>query len=144
MKWLALAAVFSVCAFAQPPGVRTVYILSMPGGFDQYLANWLTAEHVLDVVTDPKAADAILTDRLGEVFERKMAQILPREEDDEADASKPTFRSSVNQGTVFLVHAGSRKVLWSDYEKPSHVYSAAKLSDAARKIVTKMQRAFPR
>src|SRR5437588_11526216 len=98
MKWLITAAVFSTCAFAQPPGVRSVYILPMPGGFDQYLANWLTAEHVVDVVTDPKTADAILTDRLGEVFERKMAQILPREEDDEADASKPRFSSSVNQG----------------------------------------------
>jgi hypothetical protein len=72
-----------------------------------------------------------------------MAQIRPRkEEDDDADESKPLFHSSVNRGTVFLVHASSGKVLWSDYEKPSRSYSAAKLSDAARKIATKMQQAF--
>jgi hypothetical protein len=50
-------------------GVHKVYVLPMARGLDQYLANRLTTEHVFQVVTDPKTADAVLTDRIGEGFE---------------------------------------------------------------------------
>src|SRR5437588_8805686 len=52
--------------------VNTVYILAMTGGMDQFLANQLTSLGVFQVVTDPQKADAILTDRLGELFENKL------------------------------------------------------------------------
>ena len=54
--------------------VNTVYILAMSGGMDQFLANQITASGVFQVVTDPKKADAIITDRLGEIFETKLAE----------------------------------------------------------------------
>jgi hypothetical protein len=56
---------------------RTVYILSMSRGLDQYLANRLTSEHVLQVVTDPKLADVILTEQIGEGFQTKLESISP-------------------------------------------------------------------
>lgn len=57
--------------------VHTVYILSMSGGLDLHIANRLTEGHVLQVVTDPKNADAILTDKLGPGFEDRMADLYP-------------------------------------------------------------------
>ena len=57
--------------------VKTVYVLPMSHGLDQHLANQLTSLGVLQVVTDPKQADSILTDRLGESFERKMTELYP-------------------------------------------------------------------
>src|SRR5678809_764458 len=72
MKWLlsiglgALGALFTISgAHAQVFGVKTVYLLPMAGGLDQYLALQLTSGGVLQVVTDPKKADAILTDGIG-------------------------------------------------------------------------------
>ena len=61
-------------------GVRSVYVLPMAKGFDQYLANRLTGDHVFQVVTDPKLADAVLTDRIGEGFELQLTSILPKDE----------------------------------------------------------------
>ena len=57
--------------------VHTVYILSMSGGLDLHIANRLTDGHVLQVVTDPKKADAIMTDRLGPGFEDRMQEMYP-------------------------------------------------------------------
>ena len=57
--------------------IKTVYILPMRLGFDQYLANQLSQSGLLHVVTDPKKADGILTDHLGEAFEAKLDEINP-------------------------------------------------------------------
>src|SRR5215831_13946619 len=57
--------------------VRTVYILSMPGGLDMHIANRLTEARVLQVVTDPNKADAILTERIGQGFEDRMMELYP-------------------------------------------------------------------
>jgi hypothetical protein len=46
-------------------------------GFDQYLANQLSQSGLLHVVTDPKKADGILTDHLGEAFEARLDEINP-------------------------------------------------------------------
>ncbi len=54
-----LAALLSIPAVnAEVAGVKTVYVLPMTGGLDQYLAFRLTSEGVLQVVTDPAKADA--------------------------------------------------------------------------------------
>ena len=58
-------------------GVRSVYILQMPRGMDQYLANRLTNDHIFQVVTDPKRADAMLTDQIGAMFEEQLETLLP-------------------------------------------------------------------
>src|SRR5215831_2343372 len=61
-------------AAAPASAVRSVYILPMAGGLDQYLAEHLTQTGAMQVVTDPKAAEAFLTDHLGEPFEQKIAE----------------------------------------------------------------------
>ena len=61
-------------------GVRSVYILPMRSGLDQYLANRLTNGGVFRVVTDPKLADAVLTDHIGEGFEAQLEELSPNPE----------------------------------------------------------------
>lgn len=151
-------------ALAQLPGVHQVYVMPMAGGLDQYLAEWLTREHVMQVVADPKAADAVLTDRLGEAFEEKLSQIHPaeiprapfnavpgsdakdakREETAGAGGAAPhnTFQSSMARGTLFLVDAKTRQVLWSDYEKPERV-TASGMNREAERVVRKLRNGAP-
>ncbi len=75
------AAVLAVAATVPPSPellhIKTVYILPMRLGFDQYLANQLSQSGLLHVVTDPKKADGILTDHLGEAFEARLDEINP-------------------------------------------------------------------
>ncbi len=71
------AASLSAAVNQQLKQVTTVYILGMSGGMDQYLADRLTSMGVLQVVTDPQKADAIITDRLGEPFEAKLKELYP-------------------------------------------------------------------
>jgi hypothetical protein len=73
-------------------GVRSVYVLPMAKGFDQYLANRLTGDHVFQVVTDPKLADAVLTDRIGEGFELQLTSILPKDEPQPEPAAPPAAK----------------------------------------------------
>src|ERR1017187_10229063 len=61
---------------AELSGVHTVYVLSMSKGLDQYLANRLANDHLFQVVTDPKLADAFLTDRIGESLQAKLEEIF--------------------------------------------------------------------
>lgn len=57
--------------------IKTVYLLPMSRGMDQYLANRLTRGGVVQVVTDPKKADALLTDHLGAAFEASVKELYP-------------------------------------------------------------------
>lgn len=59
--------------------VRNVYLLPMGSGLDQYLAVHLTAESLYQVVTDPKLADAVITDQIGQGFEQRMLDLYPPE-----------------------------------------------------------------
>jgi hypothetical protein len=144
MKRLPLLAILAAAAFAQglPPGSlapRTVYLMPMAGGLDQYLAQWLTEEHIMKVITDPKIADTVMTDRLGEAFEQKMAEFHPKDAKKPEDATHNMFQSSHGRGTVFLVDAKTRQVLWSDYEKMPRSNSGAHLNDQAERIAKKLQ-----
>lgn len=146
MKRLSLLVFLAAGAFAQTAGVHTVYLLPMAGGLDQYLAEWLTREHVIQVVTDPKVADAVLTDKLGEGFEQKMAEIRPPAKEDKdkdkADSGAAThnsFRTTAARGTIFLVDAKTRAVLWSDHENPPASLSDKSLNREAERIVKKLQ-----
>src|ERR1700691_907709 len=65
-------AVFNASGQSTP---RMVYVLPMANGLDQYLAQRLSSDHVMKVVADPKIADVVLTDRLDEAFEQKLAEI---------------------------------------------------------------------
>jgi hypothetical protein len=110
----------SLALGADVTGVKTVYLLPMTGGLDQYLANRLTGDQVFRVVTDPKLADAIFTDHLGDAFEKQLTELYPPPEAaDEKDDNKPQPHPSAfgrGKGTIFLVDLKSREVIWSGYE----------------------------
>jgi len=141
-------------------------MLPMAGGLDQYLADWITREKIAQIVTDPKAADLVMTDRLGEAFEQKLAQLRPEEvkpaevkevkKDDpktpgkvmeSAGAGTPAgtprnaFRSTTVRGTIFLVDVKSKQVVWSDHEKPASG-SDANLNREAERVAKKLQVSF--
>jgi len=158
MKLFLALALSAFAASAQNPQlkqVNTVYILSMGGGMDMFLANHLTALHVFQVVTDPQKADAILTDRLGEVFEDRLKELYPppappkveekdKDKDDKSakgkdwsgsDIPKPRASSfNRGKGNLFIVDRKSRTVIWSIYEEPKGS-SPGDLDKVADKIV---------
>jgi hypothetical protein len=147
MKRFPLAALCALCAFAQQTPGHRVYVMPMAAGLDQHIADWLTREHVMTVVTDPVLADVVLTDRLGEAFEQKLAQIHPPPVDKKADSGgngggpHAAFRSTMARGTLFLVDVSTRHVLWSDHEKPP-VASDASLNRQAERIAKNLRKSF--
>jgi hypothetical protein len=133
MKRLTLIVFCALGALAQGSPVHSIYILPMAGGLDQYLAERITRDHVMQVTADPKAADSVLTDRLGDAFEAQLDKLTGKGEKDKD--VRPAFHSSAAKGTIFLVDAKSRQVIWSDYEKPSR----SGMDREAERIVKKLQ-----
>ena len=153
---------------AELSGVHTVYVLSMSKGLDQYLANRLASDHLFQVVTDPKLADAFLTDRVGESLQAKLEEIFPpppsekpapaekpaaKADKDKEPPTNPMLGDTVNKlaavgttnsfsrgkGTVFLVDAKSRQVVWSVYPLAKGS-SAKELDRTASDIVSRLKR----
>src|ERR1035437_3740159 len=97
MKRLALlfsCSAAMLCA-ADLPSVHTVYLLKMSKGLDQFLASRLTADHVFQIVTDPKLADAVFTDQIGEGFQMRLEEFFPTPEDEKpAPPAKPEKTAS--------------------------------------------------
>ena len=167
MKWLTFAVLCALLpissAHAEIFGVKTVYLLPMAGGLDQYLALQLTSEGVLQVVTDPKRADAILTDGIGARLEDSLKDLYHAYEKAKADAkadkgksdkdkadtaksnldefSHPSMRPlSSSRGVVFLVNRTSRDVRWSTFEQPKST-QPEELKHIAEKIVDRLAKA---
>lgn len=132
----------AVCA-AETPAPKTVYLLPMSGGLDQFVAARLTREGVFRVVTDPKGAEAVLVDRLGEGFEQRMMELYKGAVTEEKDAKKDERPRNISfgrgRGTVFLVDVHSREVIWSAYEKPKNV-SPDELHRTAGRIVGRLKK----
>ena len=149
---------------AELSGVHMVYVLSMSKGLDQHLVNRLTTGHVFQVVTDPKLADTFLTDSVGESLQAKLEEIFPPpapEKDEKAakadkdkdkdSSSNPMLADTVNKlaavnssfgrgkGTVFLVDAKSRQVIWSVYQLPNGS-SSKELDRTASDIVSRLKK----
>ena len=137
MKQFLLAAavllVSSEVHAASLSDIKTVYLLPMSGGLDQYLAVQLTTGVVLQVVTDPQKADAVFTDHLGESFEQTLADLYTastaakgddktKSEGNPDNAPRSFARSGMQgqrgRGTAFLVDRKSHDVVWSVYERP--------------------------
>ena len=137
--------------------IKTVYLLPMGNAFDQYLANHLTRGGILQVVTDPARADAVFTDRLGKSFQMKMEELYPtakpepepvkKKDEDEPEKqsmdmkSAPLDRTSSfgrGKSTYFLVHRGSRNVVWSIYEKPKSL-QPDDLDDTAKYVARRLE-----
>jgi hypothetical protein len=149
MKWLltaTLTAMFSIpAANAQVSGVKTVYVLPMANGLDQYLALRLTSQGVLQVVTDPKKADAIFTDGIGARFEESFTSLFESAKKEkggdkvgEIDFAHPAMRPlSGSRGVIFLVDRKTRDVVWSTFEPPKSS-QAADLNQAAARIVDRL------
>ncbi len=160
---LAVAAlILGALQAAESGQVRAVYLLPMANGFDQYLAHQLTAQGVLQVVTDPERADAVLTDQIGPAFERRLQELFPREkqtpsagesekekesaEAAEARAESDRQRAAVSvvssfgrgRGNVFLVGLASREVLWSLHQPPKN-FTPRELDRAAAKVAAKLK-----
>jgi hypothetical protein len=153
-------------ALAAPPKpnlaqVHKVYLTPMTNGMDQYLANRLTTMGVFQVVTDPKKADAVFTDHLGETFEALESEWFPDptptptptaaaekppsdppQQAEKADTHgtdrQPLTTFHRTKGTLFLVDARSRAVLWSVYAQPKDT-SAVQLDRTATHIVSRIQ-----
>jgi hypothetical protein len=135
---------------ADSSGVQTVYLLPMANGLDQYVANRLAASGVFHVTTDPKKADAIFTDRLGEAFEQRLDSLLlppvekPSKESKAEERAAPRVSSfSRSKGTVFLVDAATRAVLWSAYEPPKNT-SPRELDRTAQRVVSALKQPVKR
>jgi len=72
---------WAIAGAADLAAVHRVYLLPMAHSMDQYMAERLTSEHVFEVVTDPKLADALFTDHLGSGFQAQLEEIFPPPEE---------------------------------------------------------------
>jgi hypothetical protein len=161
-----LACSAALLCGAELSGVRAVYVMPMSHGVDQFLVNRLTNSGLFQVVADPKRADAIFTDRIGESFRLALEEISPTPKPPAADAEKdaktekgdkagkddkkakseeergnPALNSTFGRGkgTFFLVNAKSRQVAWSTFE-PSVGTNAKELDRMAIEIVTRLKK----
>jgi hypothetical protein len=123
--------------------MKTVYLLPMSNGLDQFLATKLTSGAVIQVVTDPAKADAILTDHIGASFEEKLNDLYGKKakdkdkDKDDADARTGMQNASHGRGTIFLVDRRTRDVIWSLYERPKSS-APDDMSRSAEKIAQKL------
>jgi hypothetical protein len=166
MKLFFALTAFAAFAAVSPQlhAVKRVYILAMSASMDQFLADQITEAGVFEVVTDPKKADAIITDNVGESFERKLDDLYPppataksvEETKDTGDrghdsknwrdlnSDRPgglgvtsSARPSTlgsGRGPIFIVSVGGRVVLWSIYETPKN-NSSSELTKTAERVV---------
>lgn len=139
--------------------VKSVYILRMGGGLDQFLASELTKNGVFTVTTDPQKADAIFTESLGEGFEKKYAELYPpppppkeeekKEGEEKKDESVGLHEQQMQRvgnsswgrgkGTIFLVERKSRNLLWSMNRQPKNS-ATAEMVEQARKITAQLKK----
>lgn len=145
--------------------VQRVYLMPMNRGLDQYLANHLTSQHVFQVVTDPKLADAIFTERIGESFQAQLENFFPSPKPEaeqkpaDADAksqdnpapTNPMLQQTVNRlenpasnfgrgkGTIFLVDAKTRAVVWSTFD-PAKGTVSHEMDRVASDIVSRLRK----
>lgn len=156
MRLLVQFVVFTAVALAAVnPGlvqVHSVYILPMASGMDQFLANRLMRLGAMQVVADPQAADAIITDHLGETFEKKLGELYPpmKDEDEDTDAKTDKEKGDApaqlrpssfgrGKGTLFIVDRKSRNVLWSIYERPKNS-RPDEMNKTAERVVHQLKR----
>jgi hypothetical protein len=147
LSWLLAAGLFAANAPGAELGdVKTVYMLPMANGLDQFLAIRLTRGALLQVVTDPQKADAVFTDRIGAGFEQTLDGLYldkTKDKDDKdkmgGDTPKPATSLSRARGAVFLVDRKTRNVVWSDYARPKSS-QPDEMNHLADRIVSKLEK----
>jgi hypothetical protein len=137
--------------------VQSVYFLPMSAGLDQHLANQMRKLGRFQIVSDPSLADAVFTDKVGEMLEQRLRDL----EGSEAAVSKDQQvrsaeaagvpvaggagnRSSTwsrGRGTLFLVDRKSRRVLWSTFERPSFA-TPQELDRMATRITERLKNSY--
>lgn len=142
---LLCAAVATADDYRNLSRVKTVYIMAMSNGFEQYLASRLTSSGLLWVVLDPVNADAVVTDRLDEDFWKWLNERYP-------NRTKSPQLATVNdrrpdnivgavgakvRGTLFLVDPKTRLVLWSVYDQVKKV-SSDNLDQMAARVTKRL------
>jgi len=143
--FLAAAFVMTTAApAADLEGIKTVYLLPMANGLDQYLAIKLTTGTILQVVTDPQKADAIMTDHVGGGLEDKLDEMYgskPKQDPNDAFAKQKPISQSISRarGAIFLIDRKTRNVVWSDYEHPRNTTPPA-MNSLAEKIAGKLSK----
>ena len=145
-------AVACLAATPELKQIKKVYFLQMTGGFDQYLAQHLISNNTVEVVTDPALADAIFSDRIGESFEQKLAELYPpppppaKEEDEDVPAKNTSIASGATRGqstwgrgrgNMYLIDRKSRAVVWSSFNKPKNS-TAKELDRVAGKFASRL------
>jgi hypothetical protein len=149
MKFLVLSLLMAASTnAAQLKDVKSVYFYPMPGGFEQHLASRIVRDHVYQVVSDPKLADAVFTDQISDAFLYKLDHINTPPPPPTTQGSISTMASNTNapqassfsrgKGTIFLVDAKSKQVVWSLFEKPKDTLPRT-LDKTAKKIVDKLE-----
>jgi hypothetical protein len=154
MKFLVLTSVLlsELCAaplpVAQLKDVKSVYLYPMPGGFEQLLASRLVNDHVYQVVTDPKLADAVFTDSLSDAFLYKLDHIQTPPQPVNSSGSISSMSTNVEaphassfsrgKGTLFLVDAKTKQVVWSIFQEPKD-HTPAALNKLAKKAADQLE-----
>jgi hypothetical protein len=148
MKLLMKVLLFASLATAGSPElstIKSVYMLPMQAGLDQYLAVRLTTGGILRVVTDPQLADAVFTDRIGAGFDETLRDLTtsPEEKAERAkngDDSRVFLSPGIRgKGSVFLVGRKTHAVVWSmhseyrDSQAETLNRLAVKIADQLRK-----------
>ncbi len=154
MKWFCLFAALSVAhagseVHPELMEVKTVYLLPMTYSLDQFLAIRLTKGGVLQVVTDPNLADAILSEHIGTGLEEQLKSLYGEKKTDSADKDKDKDKTLVradpmaggtrSKGAVFLVDRKTRNVIWSDYVRPKNA-QPDELNHVADKIAGQLEK----
>ena len=151
--WLGAAV---ACAAEMSPPVEKVYLLPMVSGFEQFLAQELVAQEVLQVVVDPQKADAFLTDHIGRRLEEELRLLLGGAEPEASTGAAEESASSTNadeaarrrallgsfgrgRGTIFLIRREDGRVLWSTYQPLKRTTSEA-LHQAARQVASRLKK----
>ena len=134
---LAAALLIETMSAASLSEIKTVYVFPMRNSLDQYLVSRLTQTHTLQVVSDPKLADAVFTDTVGPTFESTFNQQVL---DGKVDTTQVAhaFRSSRN--TVFLV-SKSKRVIWSTYLAPKDS-TRKQMEKASNRVGLSLQKAL--
>lgn len=135
--------------------VKRVYILQMRSGLDQFLASRLTSMKVLEVVTDPLQADAVITDSVGTGFQEQLKTLYPPKVEEEEKADKDDkdadskdvkdsgFKAPVSTfgkgrgASIFVVDPKTSSVLWSIY-MPAKNSKQVEVEQASRRIAQAM------
>jgi len=151
MKWFCLFAALSVAhagseVHPELLEVKTVYLLPMTYSLDQFLAIRLTKGAVLQVVTDPKLADAVLSEHIGPGLDEQLKGLYGEKADADKDKDKgssfaggPMAGGTRSRGAIFLVDRKTRNVIWSDYVRPKNA-QPDELNHVADKIAGQLEK----